>query len=607
MTVLLLSGSPFFTGLSTSDVVPSLFPVGLATHAYKIDLSKYRRRTLPALRPPQDTETEPGENSLNTEGFWRRTQSDWSLGAGQTFFDNSDSSRRRFLSSKGMYVWERDALSLLNDTALRDAATDTNLKTLPVNGYFYFVEGATLRHTTDPSATSPSWTSVTLSGASAITGITTDGSFVYVADGTQIFKSTVGSSTSSQLTTDDTDGVWFANGRLFSSHDNVLYEVAFGGTRAAVHTHSNTSFVWASVTGAPNGVYAAGNSGDRAETYYLGIDTTDGSLLPAVHAMPFPPGETIRCLTNYGDLVLVGSSKGFRVAIIESSNGLSHGPLVEISGGVNAIDMQGQFAWFTWTNYDGTSSGLGRINLAEFTEPLVPAYASDLMATVQGSSQSVSTFAGKRYFAVSAAGLYGEATTKVASGTILGGWVRFSTVEKKVVSSIDLRHDALAGTVTATVEADSGSETNPVQSAAVGSLSPSAPLTLGQFSAEMFRVELTLDRDASDTTTGPTLRRWTVRAMATPFRTEEIIVPIIMESRVEVTEGVDHFYNTLDEYQYLKQIEASRSVVRYQEGASTYSVYVEGVEVHPAAWSRNNEFFDGLIFARLLTVETTTS
>lgn len=605
MSPVVLSGSPFYTGLSVSSEVPTLFPVGIGAHAYLIDLKQYRRRTLPALRPPQDTQSEPGENSLNTEGYWRRTQSDWSLGAGQTFFDNENSSRRRFLSSKGMDCWTKDQLSLLNDTSSRDTSTDTNLKILSVNGYFYYVEAATLRHTTDPTAASPTWTSVTYAGG-AITGITTDGSFVYIADGTGVWKSTVGSSTTSSLTTTDIDNLWYCNGRLLGNDANVLNEISFAGTVTAIKTHSNTSFVWSTVIGAPNGIYAAGNSGDLAETYYVGIDSTTGGLAIPVHAMPFPRGESINVLANYGDLVLIGSSKGFRTALINSNNGLSHGPLVEIANGVKDIDIEGQYAWFSWSNYDGTSTGLGRINLAENTDVLVPAYASDLMATAQGTVLSIATFGTRRYFAVSASGLYGEDATKVASGTITSGWIRFGTVEQKVVSSIDLRHTALAGSISSIAESDSGAVSAAAVSDVANSLSPlTGPISLGQFTAEMFRINQTFTRDATTTTTGPTLRRWTVRAIATPFRTEEIVVPIVMKSEITPTEQVERHLNTLSEFQFLKALEDGRDVVRYQEGASTYNVYVDGIEIHPSAWTKNNEFFDGTIFVRLLTVEST--
>ena len=609
MSVTLLPSSPFYTGVGTSAQVPIPFPVGIGAHAYMIDVPKYRRRTLPALRPPSDTDAEPGENSLNTEGFWRRTQSDWSLGAGQDFFDNPDSSRSRFVSSKGVDVWTRDKLTLHYDTALRDAATATNLKTLSAGVNWYKVEGATLAFTTDPSAASPSFTAVTTTGIGTITGLATNGSTIYICDGTKIMQGSVGGSSLADLGSLGPDTLFFCNGRLIGCEGDDVYEITAAGAKANatdIKDHDNSSFVWNYAVGALNGIYISGNSGDRNEVYYLGTDSADGSLLAPVFAMNLPFGETLNCLEQYDRFILLGTSKGFRVALIGDDNGLAYGPLVEVSGGVGDFDFQGQYAWATCTNYDAVSTGLIRINLAEFTEPLVPAYATDLMATTQGTVQSVSTFAGKRYFAVSGVGFYGQETTRVASGTLVSSRVRFGTVERKVVSSIDFRHEVLAGTVAASVASDDGTITATATSSTAGSLGPVTPLSLGSFDAESFQVTLTLTRDSTDTTTGPTLRRWTTRAIATPFRTEEIIVPVVMATAVQVTDQITATYDPYDEFIFLKSLESSRSVIRYQEGSGTYNVYVDGVELQPQTWTTGNTFFNGLIVVRLLTVEATT-
>lgn len=592
---------PFYTGAQTVSSVPGEFPVAIGGHPYVVELKEYRRRTLPSLRQPQDTGEEPGENSLNTEGFWRRTQTDWSLGAGQEFFDNEDSSRRRFYTSKGVDPWTPNQLTLLSDTALRQSSANTNLKVLSVNGYFYFVDGATLKHTTTPDA--PSWTTVTLTGVgAAITSITTDGSLVFVCDGSQVFKSTVGTNTSSVLTSTDADVVGYANGRLLAADANVIFEIAAAGTTTSIKTHDNASFVWNVIAGAPNGIYVAGNSGDRNEIYYIGVDSSAGSLLTPVHAMALPLGETLNCMAHYGGVMLLGTSVGVRVATIGSANELSHGPVIRI-GSVQCVEPQGQFAWFGWTNYDGTSTGLGRVNLAEFTAPLVPAYATDLMATVQGNVLSAATFAGKRYFAVSASGMHGEAATKVSSGAVISGWVRYGTVERKFVSSIDLRHDTLptGGSVTVTVSSDTGTTSDQGSSAVTGSLGPEVPVTLGAFNAEAFRVSMTLNR-ATDTAAGPTLRRWTARSLPMPFRTEEFIVPIILENTVDAF-GSDKFFDPYVEFLYLKSLEAQRSVVTYQEGGGSYSVYVDAIEVRPVRWTDEHQFFEGLVLVRLLTVD----
>ena len=70
-------------------------PVELDGVAYLVDTRQYSRTTVPALREQRDTSKEPGENTLDTTGAWVRSQTDWSLGAGQEHFDLDDSDRRR--------------------------------------------------------------------------------------------------------------------------------------------------------------------------------------------------------------------------------------------------------------------------------------------------------------------------------------------------------------------------------------------------------------------------------------------------------------------------------------------------------------------------------
>ena len=67
---------------------------------------------MPTLREQRDTSNEAGEQRLNTQ-FWARSQTDWARGAGQEYFDNDDSDRRRFNTSSGIDPWTKGQVSLL--------------------------------------------------------------------------------------------------------------------------------------------------------------------------------------------------------------------------------------------------------------------------------------------------------------------------------------------------------------------------------------------------------------------------------------------------------------------------------------------------------------
>ena len=79
----------------------------------------FSRESQPVLRAQADTGSTPGEQSINREDLWRRAQESWHHGAGQVYLDRADSDSSRFLSSKGVNVWDKWALSLLHDTTLR--------------------------------------------------------------------------------------------------------------------------------------------------------------------------------------------------------------------------------------------------------------------------------------------------------------------------------------------------------------------------------------------------------------------------------------------------------------------------------------------------------
>jgi hypothetical protein len=399
--------------------------------------------------------------------------------------------------------------------------------------------------------------------------------------------------------------LFYCNGRLISLITNVAAELVAAGTATAIHTHDNTGFVWNFAVGAPNGIYLAGNGGDRGEIYYVGTDS-DGTLSAAVSALSLPKGETINCMEVYGGLMILGTSVGIRLASITDAGFLNYGPVVEI-GNVRCLETQGRFVWFGWSQFDATSTGLGRADLSVFTEPLVPAYASDLMATGTGNVLAVASFGNRRYFAVSGDGFFGETTTKEASGTITSGWVRYGTSERKNVSTIDIRHDVLptGSSVTPSVLSDAEVTETAAASDVTSSLGPTTAFTIGDFNAEMFRVTVVMAR-ATDTTLGPTLRRWTTRAIAMPYRTDEIIVPLIFSNTVddENGDGGDKFLDVYQEWLYLKGLESARSIVQYQEGSASYSVYVDGVEVQPKDYTDDFGWYQGLVIVRLLTLET---
>jgi hypothetical protein len=377
----MLFGDPFgtalFEGSQTSSDVPGRFPVALGGHPYLLDLTRYDRGTIQARRQPVDDGSEVGENSLNTEGLWTRAQSDWSLGAGQAYYDNPDSSRRRFSRSIGIDPWTRDCLNLLPVTEQKLTVSHaTALFLEATNSRLWVGDNQTVKYTTDPTGTSPTFTTVTGTPAATITGMATDGYNLYVAYGaSDLYKVAGNASAATALGATDTDTVGYVNGRLLAGHDNIVYEVDNAGTYTAEFTHPVTGWSVEGFAASPSFGYFWGSTGAGASAVYRIGAKEDGTLAAAVFSGQLPDGETLLDMDWYAGVMLVGTNLGFRVAQVSGDGGLFFGPLIETRkadgtagehayGFVNGVTAYGQFAYFTMTWPHGTETcGLGRADL----------------------------------------------------------------------------------------------------------------------------------------------------------------------------------------------------------------------------------------------------
>lgn len=132
------------------------FPVSIDGRNYMVDTSfePYRReafkhKSIPPQRQSLHFTNNPDDGTISTEGLWRRETRDWSLGAGQIYFDRKKSDEARFYRSKGVDPWTQWQLQLLPDTKVQyTAANSTNVvKAIRVGNYVYWQDGNTIRFT----------------------------------------------------------------------------------------------------------------------------------------------------------------------------------------------------------------------------------------------------------------------------------------------------------------------------------------------------------------------------------------------------------------------------------------------------------------------------
>jgi hypothetical protein len=571
----------FFTGGSSSTEVPGKYDVALAGRGYMLwqypdtpyeRRAAFTRQPIALLAPQQDTSGGFGERSLSNSELNRRSQDSWDHGAGQSFCDREDSDNRRFRSSKGVDVWERWALQLLPDTTQALISANTNLHLAVAGTRLYTLDGAAVRFSTDLT----SWTPVTgLPGAGS--SVATDGFNVWTAHSASgIYRTTRTTSAAASQTTGTVTTLGYAKGRLMAAAGPILYNITdLTGPTAlptALFTHPNTDWTWLGFASGQSGIYAGGYSGDKSSVYRVTIKADGTGLDVPTVAADLPDGEVLTSVDSYvGGVVLLGTSLGVRLALENSDGTLNIGGLIETGSPVLCFEGQRRFIWYGLSDYDTLSTGLGRLDPSVFTDPLTPAWASDLMVTAQGSVLSVVTFLDKRVFTVSGQGVFNETVNKVSVGSLDTGLITFGIPDRKVAMFVDVKTRSPVDTNIAWISVDSGAFTE------IGSRSTTSndPFPVGQRGGETFELRHQLLNADTDPAAGPVLTRWTLRAYPNPPQGEVITFAINLdENQLDVGEqSFDR--NPQDEYALIRALQTSRQLVQLQIAGESITVLVD--------------------------------
>jgi hypothetical protein len=589
---------------ATSAEVPGVFHVAIGGHGYMLDLktNQYGWDSIPYLRPFAVSADSLGEKNINPESLWRASQNTWHHGAGQTHLDRSDSDPSRFRSSKGLCVWNKWKLSLLPDTSRVRVSANTNLKLAVAGGYLYLADGNATVFTTNLSA----YTTVAGTPAAAVTGIASDGNTVYIAyTGAGVYTTTrgaVGAATQLVTSAVTPSAIGYVKGRLMVASGRSVYNVTAttpGVLPTALYDHPNTDFTWVGFAEGAAAIYAAGYSGDKTLIYRTSIKSDGTGLDAMIPAGQLPDGEVVRSIGAYLGFVVIGTDKGFRLGVPASSGDLNFGALVELNAPVRCTEGQGRYIWFGWDNYDTTSTGLGRMDLAAFTDNLVPAYASDLMATTQGSTLDVATFGDKRVFTVSGVGLYTETTNLVTSGSLRSGLISYDLPDQKVALYLDVRHqEPLAGTHNAYLSVDEG-EFLIVGGHAEGDAE--STFTIPEYEGETFEIQHTLLVSGTDPTAGPVLYRHTLLVNPAVASGYTITVPLLLSDTVRTAAGSSRKQDPNTELAFLRGLRDRGQRVIYQE-PDAVSVTVEDIAWRPTTRTHDKTGWNGTCVVKLKTI-----
>ena len=623
-------GAYFGAALNTSEtvstnLVPSIFPIAIDGKPYNLDFNNpmggnlYRRDSVALLRTQADSARTAGESSVSPEIFWRRSFDSWHLGAGQTHADRETSSPYRFRASKGMDVWDKGELKALNDVSSQNPATaNENIGLVVAGARLYAFNGTTTYYT---ASTSGTWSSTTVTGtpANAPAGIASDGKNVWIAHTDAIWKtdtSTSAATTFANPPAGTWTGIWFNKGKLFAStSDGKIHTISGSGTVTNVIDRSTLGFTWTSSTGAGGYHYFAGYSGDKSIIFKVTL-TAEGTALGAgIVAGELPDDEKVLHLDAYLGYLIIGTNKGVRFANTDANGYVTIGGLIETGQPVYCSEGQDRFVWFGWGNYDSISSGLGRMDLSEFTAALTPAYASDLMAgsprmrleassptaenSVLGNVKSVVTWNNKRVFAVAAEGVFGELDTKTYQASLDTGLISHGIIDNKYAAFLDARLQPL----TASNVLKLAHSTDSGGFATSGSVTETYSTYSGEFFlghiGRNFEVRVVFGDIVPATLVGAdvTCTGFMLRSYPAPKRVSKFSVPVMLFDSINVADR-DWAGNPGADFEFLSNLHKRQLPFSFQEGEVSYTVVMDDYQWLPEKRS-NVSGFQGTFVAVL--------
>lgn len=625
----------FYNGSSSvSALVPGAYDVALDGRPYMLDNNPedlYRvpriegPSSIPASAAQQDTSATPGQQSLNRQDVWRMSFASWSHGAGQTWFDRSDSDPFRFRTSRGVDVWTKYRMSLLPDTTSA-ATASTGFAWLgwvsDITGGsklgLYVLDGTVVKRLSFTSAdvvTNEGNVTGFTGTAGGFTqtqrGLTSDGNNGYAIDtaggtDTQIVKIVHNSaSTWTTATGGVLRGVNYVKGRLVAWGATVtsnlnIWDMSATGTKATptatLPSVSGAVGGIQDVTGGSAAIYVLATYFNNAPgtIYKLTPDPSTSALTVITEAGTIPTGETAYAIFGYSGFVCIGTSRGFRIAAENSDGSLQVGALVDLGVAVKSFNAIGRFVYFGWSAYDSSSSGIGKIDLSVFTnsDDLVPAYASDLMAASQGVVSDIVVFdngAGtvKPYFSTTDK-LWSQASTPVASGMLTSGYASYGIADPKTAVGVIVRTEPLNGAVVVSLTNAAAGTSATVDTLNVAG-STGSTLTVRNVVGSEFELTFTLTPSGA---VAPAVTTAVLLSRPAPASGQYWSVPLLL---AEDLMGNDKVRRPMDVWAELRHIRSLRSPsttpVNFQIGNQTFTVFVDDYQNHPHHTSHKRDSY----------------
>jgi hypothetical protein len=236
---------------------------------------------------------------------------------------------------------------------------------------------------------------------------------------------------------------------------------------------------------------------------------------------------------------------------------------------------------------------------SQFVSDLAPAWASDLMATTQGAVNSIVHFNGTPVFSVSGVGVYSQASTYVASGTLDSGLITYGIADEKMPVYVDVTTLPLQGSLQTWVSLDSAAFT-----LAGTAAQPNTSLfefNTPQYLCQTIELRETLLAGSSNTVT-PTITRHTLRAIPAPASPTDWSVVIQLREVVRIKD-LEYAMTPSVEYEFLDNLRINKVISTLQVGnIGPMTVTVESIDWIPEQWASLSGELNGVAVLTCRTV-----
>jgi hypothetical protein len=442
----------------------------------------------------------------------------------------------------------------------------------------------------------------------------------------------------------------YCNGYLIGSTGPDLVNILASGTAQFIYEHPSPAFVFTFAFSTPTAIHVGGSANGQSFIGAIQPDsqTQGANLAPPYTATTLPIGEIPNAIAYNAGSIIMATSAGIRTGTAPDATGVFDiNPCITDAAPVLCLAAWQNYCYYGWTNFQiafdqpgipdpdvftsGPSvSGLGKLDLSQYTALGVPAYATDAMVpdndtngidgqpafmpvtsvtVVAAGGTTFNGATGLPFFSVQGAGVYGPSNSNfVPSGWIEAGWTRYSTLEPKILCRADVLHEPLApGTQ---VELDIFDEWGNKSVAGISKIAdttgPGTYFQLDRQVGNKFMPVITLTSNAGANT--PVLHEWMIYGMVVPVRQDEWMLPLQLFTRVnDLTPGGgnEHYQDTFAKFMALKQLEASGTPVNVQLGGLQQVCYIDQIQVSgekDTQWNALRTFPESTVMVKVITL-----